>query len=46
MLLQTALVNDVVKNTRQLKGLSVPDFAEDTPDGKGSTNGTIQMPIS
>ena len=57
LLMETALANAVVENTRGFHGLYVPpflkrgafvffaadntDFAEDTPDGKGTTHGTI-----
>uniref|UniRef100_UPI00358E2BC8 uncharacterized protein n=1 Tax=Myxine glutinosa TaxID=7769 RepID=UPI00358E2BC8 len=57
LLMETALANAVVENTRQFEGLYVPpflkrgafvffaadntDFAEDTPDGKGTTHATI-----
>ncbi|KAL8604466.1 hypothetical protein ACOMHN_042294 [Nucella lapillus] len=57
LLMETALANAVVENTRGFHSLYVPpflkrggfvffpadntDFAEDTPDGKGTTHGTI-----
>ena len=57
LLMETALANAVVENTRGFQDLYVPpllkrggfvffaadntDFAEDTPDGKGTTHGTI-----
>ncbi|KAL8597167.1 hypothetical protein ACOMHN_050503 [Nucella lapillus] len=57
LLMETALANAVVENTRGFQGLYVPpfrkrggfvffaadntNFAEDTPDGKGTTHGTI-----
>lgn len=57
LMVETALANAVVENTKQFHGIYVPpilkkgkflffavdntDFAEDTPDGKGTTHGTI-----
>ncbi len=57
LLIETALANAVVENTKRFQGLYVPpfikkgsfiyfaadntDFAEDTPDGKGTLHGTI-----
>ena len=51
LVLETALANAVVENTKQFQGLYVPpflkkpsdntDFAEDTADAKGTTHGTV-----
>lgn len=57
LMMETAIANAVVENTKQFQGLYVPpflkkatsvffavdnaDFAEDTPDGKGTTHVTI-----